>query len=69
MPDNNLFNNYLKQTKRHMVESFISSFDRLLPKKIHVINSDSFLIKVFGFIMAYNLYLFLKYQPELIKIK
>lgn len=60
MHNNNLSNNYIKQTKRHNIETFISSIDRLFPKKIHAINSQGFLIKVFGFILSYNFYLFLK---------
>ena len=60
MPDNNLSSNYIKQTKRHAVETHISSIVKLFPNKIHAINSDGFLLKIFGFILSYNFYLLLK---------
>ncbi len=60
MTDNTLSNNYIKQTKRHTIETFISGIQSLFPKHIHAINAKGFLIKSLGFILAYNCNLFLK---------
>lgn len=59
MSDNNLSSNYIKQTKRHSIETYISGIQSLFPKHIHATNVQGFLIKSFGFILAYNCKLFL----------
>lgn len=58
--DNNVEYNKEKQIKRRKIETFISCIDRLLPKKIHATNYKGFILKVFGFIVSYNINLFLK---------
>lgn len=59
-PDNNVCVNFYRQTKRHIIETIFSLTDRLMPKKIHATNIQGFLLKITGFIFAYNLSLFLK---------
>jgi len=52
--DNTLFHNWIRQKKRKYVETTISEIDKLLPQKIHATNINAFILKLTGFILAYN---------------
>lgn len=51
--------NYIAQTLRHSVETWISRVSNLLPKKIHATTIEGFQVKLFGFFLALNLETFL----------
>lgn len=58
--DNKQFNNYLRQHKRHIVETFISMIKGLYPNKVHATDLKGFIFKIFGFIFTHNFYILLK---------
>jgi len=58
-PDNKQYNNYLRQHKRHIVETFISMIKGLYPNKVHATNLKGFIFKIFGFIFTHNFYILL----------
>lgn len=58
----NMCQNYIVQTLRHTVETWISKISNLQPKKIHATNQKGFEIKIFGFFLALNFQTFLKKQ-------
>lgn len=46
--------NYLQKTLRKGIETTFSSIVSLFPKSIHAVTCNGFLIKIFGFILAYS---------------
>jgi len=55
-PDNTVSSNYIRKSKRKIIESFIGNIQGLFPKKIHSTNIDGFLLKIVGFILSYNFF-------------
>jgi hypothetical protein len=46
---------YLKQVKRHYIETVFSQITRLFPKTIHAVTFEGFLLKISCFIWSYSL--------------
>jgi hypothetical protein len=49
------WNQYIKQSIRHYIETVFSSITRLFPKSIHAVTYQGFLLKLQAFIFAYTL--------------
>lgn len=52
--DNKPYVNYYRENQRKIVETEIAEIQKLFPKKIHATNGHGFLMKLLGFILAYN---------------
>nr|WP_245587440.1 hypothetical protein [Cylindrospermum stagnale] len=49
------WNQYIKQSIRHYIETVFSGITRFFPKSIHAVTYQGFLLKIQAFIFAYTL--------------
>jgi len=56
--DNTYLHNRYVQSNRKYIETAFSQMLNLFPRKVHATNSEGFLLKMVGFIFAYNFSLF-----------